>query len=131
MKIPGFIAEASLYKTKGQYRTVASYTIPEIRVALQWCPDKRKCNSACYYCEAFGKQCGICDECKDCEPELPGDNGGESPPPKQYPTKPVCREEYERRCLPPPFNWFCWNECTRTCCYYQSPDQRFCGVEPC
>jgi hypothetical protein len=65
MKIPGFVAEASLYKTSGQYRVAgtpngftASGVQPQLSSGqLAWC------RLACAYCRYYGVYCWPCYFC--------------------------------------------------------------------
>jgi hypothetical protein len=58
MNMPGFTAEASLYKTDEQYLVAATDPAPSNQVVPQY----GLCDKASYYCNrGSGKWCGILD----------------------------------------------------------------------
>ncbi len=63
MKIPGFTAEESLYKTNGHYLIRSGATLTG-QVVPQYYPFI-PCRNACSCCKVSGKEwcCDLCDEC--------------------------------------------------------------------
>lgn len=71
MTIPGFTAEASVYKTTGQYWAAANGS----KFGSQVFPMGKQCSSQC---------CGYCDECDNCSP-------GDCPPHNPNCCSSVCK----------------------------------------
>jgi hypothetical protein len=66
--LPGFTADASLYRTRGQYRadgTTASQgaaIVPQMAVGLSG-GELEWCRAACLYCRYYGYYCWPCYIC--------------------------------------------------------------------
>ncbi len=70
MNMPGFTAEASLYKTLGQYRVAGASDglvdgqgiVPQLSVGLS-SSDLALCRLFCAYCRYYGAYCWPCYIC--------------------------------------------------------------------
>lgn len=159
MKIPGFSAERSVYRTRTNYRTTAG---PAARgrhngdaVRLQACdPDcfdeceqgcerlptssgRARCIRRCQtQCDCIPQQPPLCSRC-GCSP-LTGWSQRCCRPDGTHCFQRSCRPPGEgctvrddRTCLPWPLDSICWGSCERTCCRMSGCDQMLCGVSPC
>ena len=153
MKLPGFNAESSVYRTRGHYRMMSNFNTNDSAVQPQTCDLAclgecrgdctgltgrehaqciRLCNTQCG-CTPQPPACGPC-RCnaetgwsqRCCRPD--GTNCSQRPctPPGEG-----CTVEDNRTCLPWPFDSICWGSCERTCCHWSGCDQRLCGVSEC
>lgn len=125
MKMPGFTAEFSVYRTSRHYQMTAGFDMNGRVVWPQACdPDcAGECSSGCD--DLTGRQrlqCIIgCMRGCGCGPQP---SPGPGTPPE------VCTVRNDRTCLPWPLDSICWGSCERTCCR-ESGDQRLCGISPC
>lgn len=153
IKIPGFTAESSIYRTGIHYRTTSGFDASGGVVRPQACDlaclgecrescsgltgrEHAECIRACRIecgCSPQPTVCGSC-QCNPltgwsqrcCRPD--GTNCSQRPctPPGEG-----CTIEDNRTCLPWPFDSICWGSCQRTCCRWSGCDQLLCGVSEC
>jgi hypothetical protein len=153
MKIPGFTAESSVYRTSGHYQVTSGFDWNGSVVRLQACDLDclEECQQGCVgltgrehaQCiRLCSMECGcilqppVCGPCqcdaqsgwsqRCCRPD--GTNCSHRPctPPGEG-----CTVQDNRTCLPWPLDSICWGSCQRTCCHWSGCDQMLCGVSEC
>lgn len=126
MKMPGFTAESSVYRTSGHYRMTSAFDANGGIIRPQVCD--RDCAAECVseVCnDLAGRerlQCVIgCRRGCGC---VPRPSPGPSTPREE------CTVHDNRTCLPWPLDSICWGNCERVCCH-ESGDQVLCGISSC
>jgi hypothetical protein len=153
MKIPGFNAEPSVYRTRRHYRTTSGFDGNSALIRPQACDLDclGECRQGCAgltgrehadCIRLCSTECGctiqppVCSPCR-CDPQTgwsqrccrpDGTNCSQRPctPPGEG-----CTVQDNRTCLPWPFDSICWGSCQRTCCHWSGCDQMLCGVSEC